>query len=211
MPTLFESDTTPKQPKKKQAYVHPAPSHMRPMATFAMHPDNVRFETQEPEETVELFLREHIVVNIGWIIVTIILVIAPTILFPFFLHFLPFDIPGRYIFVGSFVWYLLTFGYALGNFLYWFFNIYVVTNERVVDIDFLYLLYKRLSEAEIRKIQDISYTSGGILATIFDYGNVSIETAGESPNIEFEKVPHPEKVVECIRALIEENEGDGKV
>jgi uncharacterized membrane protein YdbT with pleckstrin-like domain len=100
-------------------------------------------------------------------------------------------------------WYLATFGFALASFIGWFFNIYIVTNERIVDIDFLYLLYKKFAEAELAKIQDIHYTSGGIFATIFNYGNVVVETAGEAPNIEFEAIPFPEKVVETIRELTE--------
>lgn len=181
---------------------------MKPLASFALVPDNVRFETQEAEEVVELFLRQHPVVNIPWILVTFILVTVPVIVFPMLLRISPMEVPGRYLLVGTAFWYLATFGYALTNFIYWFFNIYIVTNERLVDIDFLYLLYKRFSQAELAKVQDLSYTSGGILAAIFDYGNVSVETAGEAPNLDFEKIPHPEKVVETIRALNEAEKGE---
>lgn len=180
---------------------------MKPLACFAENPGGVRFETQEAKEDVVLFLRQHPIVNVPWIIIAIILVLAPTVLFPFIAVFLPVaaSLPVGYMIVGTVFWYVATFGFILGNFLYWFFNIYIVTNERVVDIDFLYLLYKRFSQAELSKIQDISFTSGGILATIFDYGNVTIETAGEAPNLEFEKIPHPEKVVETIRSLADLN------
>ncbi len=176
---------------------------MGPLTTFAANPDGVRFETQEEEERVELFLRQHIVVNVPWIVATAIAIVAPSVVLPFLGRFLslPFQIPLQYMIVGAAFWYLAIFGFVLSNFLYWYFNIYIVTNERIVDIDFLYLLYKRFSEAELTKIQDISYTSGGIVAAIFNYGNVVIQTAGEAPNLEFEKVPHPERVVETIRRL----------
>lgn len=177
---------------------------MKPFSAYAKEPGNVRFETQEEEELVELFLRQHPVVNVPWVLVTVLLILVPA-MFPIIFRLLPIPIalPVRYIIIGTIFWYLATFGYALANFLHWFFNIYIVTNERLVDIDFLYLLYKRFSEAELSKIQDISFTSGGILATIFDLGSVSIETAGEAPNLIFEKIPHPEKVVETIRSLTE--------
>lgn len=64
-------------------------------------------------------------------------------------------------------------------------------------------LYKHFAEAELNKIQDISYTASGLLPTIFNFGNVTIQTAGEKPTLEFELVPHPERVVETIRALCE--------
>ena len=100
-------------------------------------------------------------------------------------------------------WYIATFGFILANFLRWFFNIYIVTNERIVDIDFYYLLFKRFSQAELEKIQDISYSTGGIFATVFNYGEVMIETAGEAPNLEFVAVPRPDRVVETIRTITE--------
>lgn len=209
MPTLFEAGQNQNKPSvKNSAPTQVQTGGMKPLTAFALSPGNVRFETQEEAEVVELFLRQHPVVNVLWILATIILILAPMTVLPILLKLLPFTLPARYILIGGLFWYLATFGYAFGNFLYWYFNIYIVTNERLVDIDFLYLLYKRFSEAELNKIQDISFTSGGILAAIFDFGNVNIETAGEQPNLIFEKIPHPEKVVETIRSLTEKEEGE---
>lgn len=182
---------------------------MHPLTAFAVNPKNLRFETQEEAEKVILFLRQHFIVNVPWILVTILLVIAPTIIFPILIRVLSLNMtfPASYYVVGTLFWYLATFGFALSSFIGWFFNIYIVTNERIVDIDFFYLLYKKFSQAELTKIQDINYTSGGILATLFNYGNVIVETAGEAPNIEFELIPFPEKAVETIRELTEQQEG----
>lgn len=216
VPTIFEAPASatasagkPTSNKKTIKLTHSVghPPHVpvRPLTMFAMHPDGVHFETQEAEEDVVLFLRQHIIVNVPWLALAAVLLSAPTILFPiaFGLLRLPLAIPPGYLIVGTLFWYLMTFGFILANFISWFFNIYIVTNERIVDIDFLYLLYKQFSQAELNKIQDIHYTTGGILATIFNYGNVTIETAGEMPNLEFEKVPFPNRVVQTIRSLID--------
>lgn len=184
---------------KKQVHDHAA---LGPLTCFAVNPRGIRFETQQAKEEVALFLRQHLVVTVPWIALTALMVLAPTLFFPFFLRWFPVPgVPASYLVVGTVFWYVATFGFALGNFLYWFFNIYIVTNQRIVDIDFLYLLYKQFSQAELGRIQDITYTTGGIFAALFDYGNVFIQTAGELPNLEFEKVPHPERVVETIRSL----------
>jgi len=182
-------------------------SHMGPLTSFAVNPDGVRFETQEAKETVVLFLRQHFIVNVSWILLAVVMIIAPTVLFPVLFHFvsLPFSIPLNLVIIATAWWYVATFGFVLAKFLGWFINIYIVTDERIVDIDFYYLLYKHLSEAELNRIQDISYTTGGILATIFNDGNVNIQTAGEVPTLTFDKVPHPEKVVETIRKLVEKH------
>ena len=178
-------------------------SAMGPLTCFAVNPAGVRFETQGAEEEVVLFLRQHIVVNTFWALGAIIMILAPTVVLPFLLRFLqlPINLPPGYFVIGTLFWYVVTFGFILGNFLRWFFNIYIVTNQRIVDIDFIHLLYKEFSETRLNKIQDVTYRSGGIFATIFNFGDVYIQTAGELPNFEFLKVPHPERVIETIAEL----------
>lgn len=209
MPTLYHAPATHKYAMKKGSPIPASKTHMGPLTSFAVNPTGVAFETQEAEESIILFLRPHIIVNVPWVVLAVLLVVAPTGLFPLFFRFLqlPVNIPLGYIVVGTMVWYLATFGFILEKFLTWFFNIFIVSNERVVDIDFLYLLYKSISQAELQKIQDISYVTKGVFGTLFNYGNVIVETAGEAPNIEFEKIPHPERVVETIRSLVEANGG----
>ncbi|MEK7065359.1 MAG: PH domain-containing protein [Patescibacteria group bacterium] len=201
MPTLFEAP----QKAKSHKHVH-APhgqSKMRPLTSFAVNPDGIRFETQEAEEEVILFLRQHFIVNIPWIFIAIVFLIAPTVLLPLIFRSLPISLPATYAVVITLSWYVATAGFVLASFLHWYFNIYIVTNERIVDIDFQYLLFKRFSQAELERIQDISYSSSGIFATIFHYGNVYIQTAGAAPNIEFLAVPSPDKAVENIRSITE--------
>ncbi|MBI3576515.1 hypothetical protein HY086_00560 [Candidatus Gottesmanbacteria bacterium] len=200
MSTLFEP---PEKRVKDVSSQSAGDKRLGPLTCFAINPTGVRFETQQDDEAVVLFLRQHPIVNLPWILLSIVLLIGPTVALPFFLKFanLPVRLPPQYMLIATLLWYLATFGFIFGNFLRWFFNIYIVTDRRIVDIDFYYLLFKRFSEAEVSKIQDISFTVGGIAATVFDYGNVLIETAGELPNLKFEAVPHPEKVVETIRSL----------
>lgn len=200
MPTLFQASVSKSVKKSVQAHAH---ARMSPLTAFAINPKGIRFETQEATEQVVLFLRQHLVVNVPWIVATIFLVFAPSFLFPLIITSLPAPLPFGYMIVGTLAWYLVTAGFVLFNFLHWFFNIYIVTNERIIDIDFQYLLFKRLSQAELERIQDITYTAGGIFATIFHYGSVYVQTAGELPNLEFLAVPRPDKVVEKIRSLTE--------
>jgi hypothetical protein len=216
MPTIYKSD----KPEKSDLNINPSNNKhdfghaphvpMKALAAYAAHPNNVKFETQDADEVVELFLRQHQIVNVPWIIISLILIITPVFLFPFISVFLPFSltVPIAYAIIGTGFWYLAVFGYVLVNFIQWYFNIYIVTSERIVDIDFKYLLYKHIGEAELDRIEDISYSSGGFLAALFDFGTILIQTAGETQVIEFEIVPHPDKVVEAIRSVMEvHNEG----
>jgi len=176
---------------------------MSPFTAFAFHPKTLHFETQEKDETVILFLRQHIILLVPWVVLSIVLFFLPTVLFPILLSRLsaPFIIPTGYIIVGTMFWYIATFGFLLTKFIHWYFNIFIVTDQRIVDIDFVNLLYKEFSETQIGKVQDITYNTKGILAAMFNYGNVIIQTAGEIPNFVFESVPHPDKVIDVISDL----------
>jgi hypothetical protein len=216
VPTLFDAsgsnEPKSKKPKtmksgKTRTNGSSLKAKMHLLTSYAIRPDGIRFETQEEKETIVLFLRQHGIVNVLWILIAIIMIIAPTVVLPllFGIMKIPIEVPRTYIFVGTVFWYVATFGFILAKFLGWFINIYIVTNQRIVDIDFYYLLNKHFSQAELNKVQDISYVTKGILSTVFNYGNVLIQTAGELPNLEFEKVPNPEQIVETIRTLTEKH------
>ncbi|MFZ5845463.1 MAG: hypothetical protein ACOY0S_03280 [Patescibacteria group bacterium] len=214
MPTLYKSkneEVTVKVEKPTAVITSKQRTVMTPLTCFAVAPRGVRFETQEAEENVILFLRQHLIVNLPWVLLSLVMILAPWVVFPFVWRFLqlPVTFPIGYLAVGTLFWYLAAFGFILTNFLRWFFNIYIVTNERIVDIDFVYLLYKEFSEARLSKIQDITYKTGGIVAALFNFGNVLIQTAGELPNFEFSAVPNPEKVVQTVGELAEKARKEG--
>lgn len=174
-----------------------------PLAAFVAKPKDLRFETQERKEKIILLLRRHWITNLPWMGLTLLLLIAPTLL-----RFVPlFDfLPPRFRFVSVIIWYLLVLGLTFENFLTWFFNVNIVTDERVVDIDFYSLIYKEISHCKIDRIQDVTYKMGGVVQTFFNYGDVMVQTAGEKPVFEFEAVPRPALVVKKINELIVEEE-----
>jgi len=221
MPVLFEASLPKKQSSKKgKSSVKPIPIPVQnakmnttPLTAYLMHPNDIRFETQDPDEEVILFMRQHIIVLIPKLILGIIIFFVPFILFPILIQFLQnsVSLPGGYVVVGMVFWYVATFGYFLAMFMQWYFNIFIVTNHRIIDIDFLYFLYKKFAEAKIEKIQDISFRTGGIMATIFNFGDVVIQTAGEMPNLLFEKIPKPSAVVHILSDLTENQPEGGNV
>jgi len=216
MPVLFEAPAeTPrkKSPKKVKSLEQKEQTFSRVMTTYLMHPQDIRFETQGEDENVILFLRQHIIVLIPQIILGLVFFFIPVLVFPFLFRFVEgaAAIPGRYVMIMTIFWYEALFGYLLASFIHWYFNIFIVTNYRVIDIDFLYLLYKKFAEAKIEKIQDISFRTGGIVATMFNYGDVFIQTASEVPNFVFEKVPRPSDVVHVVSDLTQGGKGKGNV
>lgn len=213
MPDIFvapkESASTPPSGAvaDKEEPVEPVEQKGSSLSAYALYPDGVHFDTQAEEERIILLLRKHWITNLPWLVITFSLIFAPPIVFPaFFLRQILPSLPGNFVLVATIFWYLATFGFALVNFIVWYFNVYIVTDERIIDVDFLHLLYKQLSSTRIARIQDLTYKLGGVIRSLFDFGDVFIQTAGTELNFEFEAVPHPEAVVRKISELMEKGE-----
>lgn len=176
------------------------------------HPEHLAFAEQEDDEKIELFLRQHGIVNIGWIITGIVGLIVPVIIIQLDVIFrlnlfsmLPLSIEIS----GIILWYLLILAYVFEKFLYWYFNIYIITNHHLVDVDFLSLMYRKITEAQLVDVQDVSASVKGVFGPLFNFGDVVIETAGQAQKLEFVNVPKPDLVADRIEDLrsVFENQG----
>lgn len=174
-----------------------------PFHSFAPKPTHVFFDSQDKAEQVILLLRKHPITQIPWIVVAIGLLMAPALfsLVPFF-DFLP----ARFGVAAGLLWYLLVTGFILESALSWFFNVYIISDERIIDVDFLSLIYKNISSAKLDHIEDVTAETGGAIRSIFNFGTVTIQTAGASAEIEFEDVPQPAKVTRLLNELLLEEE-----
>ncbi|KKR72643.1 MAG: seg [Microgenomates group bacterium GW2011_GWC1_41_8] len=209
MPVLFESPSTndrhtppDAQTKNKSVAAHVGKERNHNLGAFIQHPRHIRFATQTKTEQVILFLRQHPITQIPWIISAFIITILPFFLLPLIENVLPVSIPLNYRFIIFSFWYLMTFAFIYVNFILWYYNVNIVTNERVVDIDFAYLLVQEVSATRITQIEDVTYRRIGVLATLFDYGNVFVQTAGTEANIEFLGIPQPKRVAQILIDLL---------
>lgn len=174
-----------------------------PLTSYSFNPENVKFDIQEDQEKVILLLRQHPIVNIPWIIIAALLFFAPA-LFTWFpiISFMP----SRFQSVAILFWYLIASAYVVESALSWFFNVYLVTDERIIDVDFKNLIYREVSETGINKIQDTETRVGSVVRTLFNYGDVVVQTAGAVPEFKFEAVPNPEEIMRIINELCKEEE-----
>ena len=182
---------------------HP-PHNVGIFHAYCEYPSGLTFQNQEPGETIILFVRRHFITNVPWLVITFLLSIAPFILLPFFqtLTILPFTIPDRLSLLLFFFFFLIVFAYGFANFLNWFYNIGIVTDRNILDIDYSELVNVHISATRVTQIEDVSYQQGGFFKTFFDYGDVYIQTAATNPDFEFLRIPHPARAVDLIRQLI---------
>jgi hypothetical protein len=86
----------------------------------------------------------------------------------------------------------------------YYLNTYVITIDRIVDINQVGLFNHTISELNLEKIEDVTSEVHGILGHIFDYGTVYVQTAGTVDRFEFDNVPNPGKITKVILGLYED-------
>lgn len=83
--------------------------------------------------------------------------------------------------------------------LYAYFNgMCILTNQRIVYVIQKGFFYRRISEAELNRIQDVSSDVKGMLHTIFNVGDVTIRTASKDSLLIVKNIPAPYDLQQAI-------------
>ncbi len=191
--TALEAETIVPQKKDKIGF----------LTAFRQNPEQITYADLSENDQIVLFLRRHFITNLVWIVEGIFLIFLPFLLGAgsSFLN-ISLNIPPNIVLFAALFYYFLVFEFFFLNFLNWFYNISLVTHEQVIDIGFRILVSKNVASTKIVLVEDVSLNQIGLLRSIFDYGDVLVQTAGTQDNFEFSAVPQPEKVVHIVGDLI---------
>lgn len=172
------------------------------MGAYNVRPGK-RFISEQADEEVVLLLRAHPITNLRWILISMVMIIVPEALTAVGAFA---GVPLKFMVMGKLLWYLVVLAYGLERFLNWYYSVFIVTNERVVDIDFVNLLTRVMSYANLNHIEEPSMVAGGFFRSLFKYGDVFVPTAAEGQASEGRAVPYPDRVISLISELSEELE-----
>jgi hypothetical protein len=75
-------------------------------------------------------------------------------------------------------------------------NVLIFTNVHVIQVEVLALFQRRVSQLGFVEIEDVSGIRVGIIQTLFDYGDVQIQSAGRQEKFIFKNAPHPEALAD---------------
>src|SRR3989339_1618815 len=172
-----------------------------------MHLDHL--PNQRPGEKIQLFLRRYWLApfEIGFYMIIFygIPIAAAIIFFPYLEHFLQDPVLGPIIILVGSMYALGVWLFGFTEFVDYYLDVWIVTNERVLSVEQKGLFTRVASELHLSTVQDVTSEVKGMLRTVLNYGDVHIQTAAERIRFIFKGVPHPERVREQIVALVEEN------
>jgi uncharacterized membrane protein YdbT with pleckstrin-like domain len=169
----------------------PAP---RP-ATAAIPNPKVPFPLQQGESVLNVCKRHPIFL---WpaVIVTALVAIVPVAVIGWAINRWG-DLSGTtamVFWIAALVW--LVF-WAIRGFLQWWLyhhDLWVITNQRIVDYTSKNPISHRLSTADLVNVQDMTVERNGILAALFRFGDVICQTAADQQEFVMSGIQHPEEI-----------------
>ena len=168
-------------------------------------PYKTLFPGQEPNEKIILILRRH-----WWVIFKIIflygiLLMLPLLAHNFFANYT--DLLDSEVVLIIFnllisIFYIFIITFFFRAWLDYYLDIWIITSERIVNIEQKGLFSRQISAFRLYRIQDVTSNVKGLLPTFFHFGNVQIQTAGTKQQSTFKQIPNPYEVTKKIMSLV---------
>ncbi len=167
-----------------------------------------KFITQKSYEKIVYFLRRDVIVFLKEMILFIFLLFLPFVAYIFlqtsFPSLLESSLAYPLLVILASTYFLTVWLIFFTAFIDYYLDFWVITNDRIINVE-QHLFSRVISELDLYKIQDVTAEIKGPLPTMFNYGNVYVQTAGAVERFILEEIPHPHKVSKKIMELAEED------
>jgi len=172
-----------------------------------MHMDSV-IKIKSYEKIVYI-LRSHGITFLPYVIIFIALLLIPIAVYWLFSAAFVNTIqdPANYpiMILAASAYYLTAFLFFYSFFVEFYLDAWIITNDRLVDVRQISLFARTVAEVDLYQIQDVSSEVHGFLPTIFNYGDIYLQTAGPVPKFIIHNVHRPDKLREAIIELSSED------
>lgn len=107
---------------------------------------------------------------------------------------------------------LFVWAFFFHNWVDYYLDVWIVTDERILNIVQNGLFSRTVSELSMANVQDVTSELRGKMQTFLDFGDVHIQSAGERERFLFDNVGNPEgisaRIVELHEAAVARQGGD---
>ncbi len=161
-------------------------------------------------EKIVLLLRRHSIVLFRFIFFLILLGGIPIILYFIFKDYIAASIePDGFLYIFLLIlaslYYLYIWLFFFHAWVDYYLDVWIVTTERIISIEQEGLFSHTMSEQRLFRVQDVTSETKGFWPSVFHYGNVYIQSAGEEQRFVFEQVAHPYEISRKILDLHDED------
>ncbi|MFA5133392.1 MAG: PH domain-containing protein [Patescibacteria group bacterium] len=164
---------------------------------------------QKGYERIIKSVRRDKIILLGSMFFYFLLFLAPVILYLLFKNNFFINLTGSFwrvaAIMGASIYYFSCWLFFFGAFLDYYLDFWVITNDRLLNIEQNGTFARIISELDLYKIQDATSEVKGILASLFGYGSIHIQTAGETKRFELKQIPNPHELRKIIMDMAEED------
>jgi len=107
--------------------------------------------------------------------------------------------------LGGSVYYLSIYLFFYAYFIDFYLDVWIITNDRIIDNEQHGLFHHTTTELELHNIQDVTSQTAGIIGTFFKFGDVTIKTSSVTTTIVFRQIPNPSKIRAELIKLADED------
>lgn len=115
-------------------------------------------------------------------------------------------LPSALITFFTSLWLLVMWGWFFAVWTAYYLDAWVVTDRRIVNIDQKGLFDREVSTLRMERVQDVTISVEGIIATVLNFGDVSVQTAGETEEFCMKGISNPERIKRVILTNIDKAE-----
>ena len=98
-------------------------------------------------------------------------------------------------------------GGAFAIFTRYFLNLWVVTNQRIVDMHQKSFFSREVSSLLLDRVQDVTVDTEGVLPSLLDIGDINVQTAGAVNRFSMCGLGHPSQLRDIILKYVESKSG----
>ncbi len=167
------------------------------------------FIKQKSYEHVIYVLRHHWITFVPTIFMFLVLLSVPFLLRLLFHSLFPTLFNGPILhpltILAVSIYYLSIYLFFFAQFIEFYLDLTIVSNDRVIDVEQRGLFSRTISELDLFRIQDVTSDIHGVFPTLLNYGDVTIKTASTNVNLIAHAIPHPNKIREDLIQLSHED------
>ncbi|NQV13371.1 MAG: PH domain-containing protein [Parcubacteria group bacterium] len=170
-------------------------------------PIGLNFPGKEKDERVVMLRRRHLFILFKQNSIFLLYFLIPVAIYAvakFWLtSILNFPIYPIFVLLIS-VYYSFFLLFLLIEWIDYYFDVWVITNKRLIDVDQIGLFKRVVSETRLDRIQDVTVDITGLFGTLFHYGNVHVQTAARTQRFEIRQVSNPAEIRTTILNMYDE-------
>jgi len=164
---------------------------------------------QKPYEKVIMTLHRHYTAFLPKVFLLLLLLIVPIVTYFLINGLFPSILQTTYtrtalVLLGSayYLYIILLFFY---QFMLFYLDMWVLTNDRLIDLEQKGLFHRVISEVDLFQIQDSTSEIKGFFASAFNFGDIYIQTAGKISRFIIFHAYDPDNVRQLILNLAAED------